>query len=116
MKIISKHQAIERKNSEACIVTEYPIKDEMMDFAIVTIHARYPEAPQYAVNLVCKEIVYVNRGNGKVIVDGKEYVLNEGDLILIEAGEKFYWEGNMDLFISCRPAFTLAQHQIVNYI
>lgn len=114
MKITFKHQTIERKNSEVCVVTEHPMDDGTIDFAIAKISGRYPVAPQRAINLTCKEIVYVHQGNGKVVVNDKEYLLNAGDLVLIEAGEKFYWEGNMDLFISCRPAFTIDQHQIVD--
>jgi mannose-6-phosphate isomerase-like protein (cupin superfamily) len=67
-----------------------------------------------AVNSICKEIVYIHQGEGKIVVDGNEHSICEGDCILISPGEKFYWEGNLTLFISCRPAFTVAQHQIVS--
>lgn len=112
MQIVLKKQAIQRKNSDVCVVTEYKINDETLDFAIVKVIGRYPDK-QRVVNTKCKEIVYVNSGNGKVVVNGKEYSLNAGDLVLIEAGEKFFWEGSLELFISCRPAFTVEQHQIV---
>lgn len=47
--------------------------------------------------------------------DGKEYSISAGDVVLIEPGEKFYWEGkDLNLFISCTPAFTIEQHQIVD--
>lgn len=113
MKLISKQESVERKNSDICIVTEYPKIDEQMDFAIVTINGQYP-AEKSAVNLVCKEIVYVAEGGGKVKVNGKNYRIKSGDIILIEAGEKFVWHGQMTLHISCRPAFTIAQHQIAD--
>jgi mannose-6-phosphate isomerase-like protein (cupin superfamily) len=85
----------------------------MIDFAIVKITGRYPNI-KHAMNKKCKEIVYINDGNGKVVVEGKEYLIGAGDLVLIEAGEKFYWEGEMQLYISCRPAFTKDQHQLVD--
>jgi len=112
MKISLKHQAIKKKNSEVCLVTEHSIGDEMIDFAIAKISGRYPDN-QRVTNKLCKEIVYIQEGKGKVVVEGIEYVLQAGDVVLIEAGEKFYWEGNMSLFISCRPAFTPEQHQLV---
>lgn len=112
MKIITKNQTIERKNNEACVVTEFPLDDNLIDFAVIKITDRYPDAG-YAINQKCKEIVYIQDGNGKVVVNNKEYLLHAGDLVLIEAGEKFYWEGEMNLFISCRPAFTIEQHKIV---
>ncbi|SRR5579883_38296 len=113
MKIMLKNQSIERKNSDLCIVTEYPMENKGIDFAVVRINGQYP-AEKCAVNQKCTEIVYVQSGSGEVIVNGEKNFLNEGDLILIEAGEKFVWKGNMTLCISCRPAFCVEQHQIID--
>ncbi|MES2217617.1 MAG: cupin domain-containing protein [Pseudomonadota bacterium] len=113
MQISFKNQSIERKNSEVCIVTEPRISDETIDFVTVKITGRYPNA-KYVTNQKCKEIVYISEGRGKVVVDGKEYALNAGDVVLIEPGEKFYWEGNMGLSISCRPAWTKEQHVVID--
>lgn len=109
MQISYKHQTVKRKNNEFCVVTQHSIQDETMDFVKVEITGRYPSA-RLATNQKCKEIIYVNEGSGKVVIENKEYNINAGDLILIEAGEKFYWEGNMSLFISCRPSWTQEQH------
>lgn len=113
MKISLKAHTTQRKNSEVCVVTEHPIGDDQMDFAIVKINGRYPNK-QRATNKNCKEIVYIHEGEGKVVVEGKTYLLSAGDAVLIEAGERYYWEGNMQLFISCRPAFSVEQHQFVD--
>ncbi|WED44476.1 AraC family ligand binding domain-containing protein [Legionella cardiaca] len=113
MKIARKHQTIERKNSSNCIVTEYPIEDQTIDFAVVKINGRYPETRR-ATNLICQEIVYIQAGSGKVVVEDQEYSFNAGDVVLIEAGEKYFWEGTMELSISCRPAFQVEQHQYVD--
>lgn len=113
MQISFKHQAVETKNSEFCIVTKPLIEDETMDFVTVKITGRYPHEKQ-AINQKCKEIIYVHEGSGKLVVDGKEHFFNAGDVILLEAGEKFYWEGNMSLFISCRPAWSKEQHIIID--
>jgi mannose-6-phosphate isomerase-like protein (cupin superfamily) len=112
MKIISKEQTVIRMNSDLCRVTEYEMGDPDLDFASVTISGRYPDAGRVT-NTQCKEIVYIHVGNGNVEVEGKNYPLKAGDLVLIDAGEKFYWDGNMTLFISCNPAFTIEQHQLV---
>lgn len=114
MKIAYKNEIKQRKNSDICKVTEYPTFDSDLDFAIVTVSGRYPDNNKRAVNLVCKEIVYVQNGSGKLCVNDKEYSLNAGDLVLVEAGEKFYWDGHMTLHISCHPTFTVEQHQLVN--
>lgn len=112
MKIAYAAQSFERKNSEVCIVTEYPHLDKDLDFAIVKISSRYPETQQ-AKNTQCKEIVYVQEGIGRVTVNNVCYELSVGDIVLIEIGEKFFWEGNMTLYISCTPAFNVAQHVMV---
>ncbi|STX52464.1 Uncharacterised protein [Legionella busanensis] len=113
MKITYQNQSFERKNSNVCVVTEYPNLDKNLDFAIVNISGRYPDQ-KYAMNKACKEIVYIQNGTGKVIVNNNEYLLNTGDIVLIEAGEKYYWEGNMTLYIACNPAFNIDQHHIVD--
>jgi mannose-6-phosphate isomerase-like protein (cupin superfamily) len=112
MKIVRQNETHEVKNSDNCIVIEYPTLDSEMDFAIAHITGRYPEKNR-AVNIQCKEMVYIQQGQGIVEVEGKHYSLKTGDCVLIEAGEKFFWEGQMTLFISCRPAFHIEQHQWV---
>lgn len=113
MKICLKHQTIERKNSDVCVVTEHHINDEQIDFAIVKVSGRYPDLA-CAINRKYKEVVYIQSGIGQVTVNGIEHKLSEGDVVLIEAGEKFFWEGNMSLHIACHPAFTVEQHELVN--
>jgi mannose-6-phosphate isomerase-like protein (cupin superfamily) len=112
MQFASKKEAFTRKNNETTSITKYPIQDDSLDIALVKIEGRYPDAKR-AVNLECKEIIYVMEGKGKVIVEGKEQNFEAGDLILIEAKEKFYWEGKTSLYITCMPAWNAEQHQIV---
>lgn len=104
-----KNNSIERKNSDHCVVTEFPLFDHDLNFAIAKVSARYPETGR-ATNTICKELVYVQDGNGKVVVDGVETPLKSGDAVLILPNEKFYWDGNMTLHIACTPAFTPDQH------
>jgi quercetin dioxygenase-like cupin family protein len=112
MKVALKEQAIHINNNSVCSVTEYPIDDQAMNFAIITISGRYP-AENCAVNMQSKELAYVHAGAGKVTVNGKEQLLHQGDVVLIEAGEKIYWEGAMTLFVTCSPAWNKEQHLIV---
>ncbi|KTD53456.1 Cupin domain protein [Legionella santicrucis] len=112
MKISYANQINERKNSEVCVVTEYPQLDDELDFAIVNISGRYPDS-NHAMNTKCKEMVYIQEGTGSVTVNHIKHILNPGDIVLIEAGETFFWEGNMTLFISCRPSFSVEQHVLI---
>jgi mannose-6-phosphate isomerase-like protein (cupin superfamily) len=113
VKITRKNQSIERKNSDICLVTEYPSMDDHLNFAIVKISGKYPSTGA-ATNLECKEIVFVHEGEGSVVVNGSSQPLAAGDVILIEPGERFVWEGEMSLFIACHPAFTSEQHVMVD--
>jgi quercetin dioxygenase-like cupin family protein len=47
------------------------------------------------------------------VIEGKEINLKAGDLILIEPGEKFFWDGSMTLFIPCVPAWHPEQYRKV---
>lgn len=110
MKICKKNESFQRKNADNCLVTEYEISDDVLDFAVVRVDGRYPESG-LAINRKVKEIVYVGEGAGIVCVNEKLIELDQGDVILIDADEPFYWEGHFTLYIACNPAFTVEQHQ-----
>lgn len=112
MKIIKKDQTKKYKNSDVCVITEYPLQDKEINGAVIKLNGKYPDTGQ-VVNLKCKELAYVIKGSGKVVVDGLEVAINEGDLVLIEAGEKYYWEGNLEMFAPCIPAWYPEQHKEV---
>ncbi|MCK4525062.1 MAG: DUF861 domain-containing protein [Candidatus Andersenbacteria bacterium] len=112
MKIIKKDQAEVHKNSNACVAIEYPLGDKDINGAVIELNGRYPDNGR-TVNLECKELAYIIKGSGRLVVKGKEIELNEGDLVLIEAGEKFFWEGNMQIFMPCTPAWYPEQHREV---
>jgi mannose-6-phosphate isomerase-like protein (cupin superfamily) len=113
MKLSLKHQATEKTNSAACKVTEHHLNNNMLDFAIAKITGRYPEE-RLVVNRQCDELAYVFAGTGKIVVNNQEHLLNAGDVVLIESGDKYYWEGQMELFLSCRPAWNKEQHQLTD--
>ncbi|NOQ68241.1 cupin domain-containing protein [Patescibacteria group bacterium] len=112
MKIIKKNQAEVHKNSDACVAIEYPLDDKDINGAVIELNGRYPDKGR-VVNSKCKEIAYVIKGTGKVIVEGQEIKFKGEDLILIELGEKYHWEGNFIMFVSCAPAWYPEQHKEV---
>ena len=112
MKIIKKYQRKEFKNGEFCVAFEYPANDRDINGAIIELSGRYPQTGR-AVNEKCKEMGYIISGSGKLVVEDKEYELNTGDLALINPGEKFYWQGNMEIFMPCAPAWTPEQYKII---
>ena len=112
MKIIRKEETKKFKNSEVCTAIEYPMEDKDINGAVVEIAGRYPDKGR-VVNLKCREMGYVIKGSGKITVEGKKLELNEGDLVLFEPGEKYFWDGNLTMFMSCVPAWYPEQHKEV---
>jgi mannose-6-phosphate isomerase-like protein (cupin superfamily) len=112
MKEAKLERAKEFKNSDSCIALEYPLGDEDINAAVIKLNGRYPETGR-AVNTNCKEMGYIVEGTGKLGVEDKTVELKKGDVVLIEAGEKYYWEGNLIMFMPCTPAWTPEQHKLV---
>jgi len=110
MKIVHKNQTQEFKNSDNCIATEYPMGDKDISGAVVVVKNRYPETGR-VVNEKCRELAYIIEGSGKIFVEGKEVELKKDDMILVEAGERIYWQGDMKMFVSCNPAWYSEQHK-----
>lgn len=113
MKIVHKSQARIHKNSDVCVATEYSLGDKDINGAIVEVNGRYPDKGR-VVNLKCKEIAYIIEGSGEVVVEDRKIKFIKEDLILIEHGEKYYWEGNSTMFMSCTPAWYPEQHKKVS--
>jgi len=112
MKIVKKDQRKEFKNGDYCIAFEYPMEDKNINGAVIKLSGRYPDKG-WAVNEICKEMGYIISGSGKLVVEDKEYELTAGDLVLINPGEKFYWQGNMEIFMPCAPAWSPDQYKTV---
>jgi mannose-6-phosphate isomerase-like protein (cupin superfamily) len=112
MKTVRKNDSEEFRNGDACTVSEYHLGDPDINGAVIRLSGRYPTSGR-AVNLVCKELAYVIDGSGRLVVDGVEETLQEGDLVCIDAGEKYFWDGAMTLFVPCVPAWTPEQHRMV---
>jgi mannose-6-phosphate isomerase-like protein (cupin superfamily) len=86
--------------------------DKDINVAYVEIRGRYPDKGRVT-NEVCKEMAYITEGKGKIVVEGEEIELNELDLILLEPGERYYWEGNLKMVVPCTPAWYPEQHKEV---
>ena len=110
MKLVRRSEANEYKNSDACTAFEYQMNDKDINGAVIRLNGRYPDSGQVT-NKVCKELVYVIKGSGKVVAEGQETELNEGDLAMIMPGEKYYFAGDLEMFMPCTPAWYAEQHE-----
>lgn len=107
--IIKKSERKEFKNSSVCIAYEYAHNDKDINLAIIELSGRYP-AKGWVTNKISKEVALVIEGKGKIYIDGKEFPLGEGDSVIIQPNQKFFWEGKMKLVMACHPAFDPKQH------
>lgn len=114
MKLVQKDSAAAFTNGPTCEGIEYSFGDKDMNIALVTVNGRYPESG-YAMNEVCKEAGYVVSGSGALGLEGGEQtVVGPGDAVLLQPGEKYYWEGdNLQLVMPSSPAFYPDQHKKV---
>ena len=112
MKIVLEKDISQQVLSPVFSVTEYALEHDKMDMAIATISGRYPEEKRVT-NAISTELVYVSEGKGKIVIEGHEQQISAGDFILIEPGEKYYWEGELKLLMTCNPIWTPEQHKIV---
>ena len=112
MKFISAAKSTQRQSNDHCTITEFPMNDNDLNFAIADLAGRYPESGRVK-NLKCKEIVYIAEGSGKIVVNGHEQTLKAGDVVMVETNEPYFWEGTLKLLITCHPAFSVEQHVTV---
>src|SRR3989344_7378963 len=112
MKLVSKNKSKTINIIETCIAVDYPDGDKDIWGAVIRLNGRYP-LKGYTVNEKCKELVYFLKGSGKLVLENKIISVKKGDQLVIEPGEKFYWEGKMEMFMPCAPAWYPEQHKVV---
>ena len=110
--IVKKSEREIHENASTCIVYEHNHGDNNIDIAEAEIRGRYPEKG-YSVNEQCKELFLVSEGSGKIETDGEIFELNKGDSVLIQPKQKYFFEGNLDLVITCRPAWNPDQYKVI---
>ena len=114
MKLVRANQTQEFKNSGSCTAFEYPLGDKDINGAVIKLDGRYPETG-YAMNKICKELVYVVEGRGTLTVgDATPTQLAKGDAALLLPNEKYYFEGQLTMFMSCHPAWYPEQHEHID--
>lgn len=113
MKIVHKDQTQIFKNGENCIAIEYPMGDKDINGAVAEINGRYPDTGR-VFNTECKELFYVIEGTGTLTVEGEEVKLAQGDLVLVEPEEKYFFNGHLKLFVPCAPAWNPTQHKKID--
>lgn len=88
------------------------MSDVDINFAIINVYGRSPEEG-YQVNTLCKEVLYIISGNGVMYSKDKKYDFSSGDVLVIEKGEEYAFEGEFEAAVPCTPAWTSEQHQYI---
>ena len=113
MKVIKYNDALKGKNSDKCKTLEYSFMDKDIDLGIAIISGRYPDEG-YGINLISKELIYVIEGSGTINFENEKIEFSEGDSILIEPNEKYYYDTEYcKISMSCTPAWSMEQHKLV---
>jgi mannose-6-phosphate isomerase class I len=112
MKIVKLEKAEKFNNSDKCEVLEYPLEDADINCATAKITGRYPEKG-YCVNEQCKELIYVIEGYGTLNKKEESISFKKGDVILIDKGEIYFWDGNCEIVMPCTPAWYPEQHKLI---
>ncbi len=110
MKKIAAAEAESFQHGETCLMSEYRLEDDRLDAATAKVSGRYPDEG-WVLNRVSAETAYVLAGSGKLVTEDGETSLETGDVVLIEPGEKFHWDGKMTLFVTCAPAWKYGQYE-----
>lgn len=98
--------------TNTCAAIEYPNGDNDIWGAVIELHGRYP-LTGYTVNEKCKELVYFVSGEGVLVIGDKKIKVKKGDQVVIDPNEKFYWQGDLVMFMPCTPAWYPEQHKEV---
>ncbi|MDE1860960.1 MAG: cupin domain-containing protein [Candidatus Micrarchaeota archaeon] len=112
MKLVRSSERRTKRNPGRCIVHEYDLEDADIDGAVAEIAGREP-AEGFEANKKCKELCYVAKGRGRLVLEKESVSLRKGDMVLIQPMEKYYWDGNMTLVVSCSPKWRLDDHIFV---
>lgn len=112
MKLVRFEDTVKFENSENCKGVEYPLYDKDINCSTAVITGRYPEKG-YCVNEECKELIYVLEGTGSLNKQDEVINFKKDDVILIDKGEVYYWEGNFKIVMPCTPAWYPEQHNVI---
>ena len=112
MNIIQSSQTKKIQASPTTTIWEFVMKEQSISGAIAEIKERYPEKG-FAVNKISKELIFVISGAGYVLSPSAKHAITIGDVIFLDKGERFAWQGNLTIFMATTPKFDPKQHDII---
>lgn len=107
------------KKSEAKILdehgvskfAEYDLPFNRFSTGISQINGKYPQSG-FDVDTKVEASWYVLSGSGEIYLAGEVYKVEEGDMIFVPKGEKFWIKGNnLKLVVTSSPPWEPSQHK-----
>jgi len=92
-----------------CTIYEYG-GTKNLDLAVAEIKDKYPEKG-WARNKEVDETYFIISGSGRFYFENETFDITEGDLVLIEKGRWYRFEGNAKIVIACSPAWSVEQYE-----
>lgn len=109
MQIVPRHKCKTFRNPPIK-AKEYDTGSAHINIAEVELHGRYPKEGM-VYNETSHELVYILDGRASLTCGGTTAQFERGDVVLIEPGERYCWDGVATLLISCAPTWTPEQHK-----
>jgi hypothetical protein len=110
MQIVKSNTIHQIKEDKSTIIWEYPTDDKDINGAVANINGRNPEKG-FFINAF-KELVFVLSGTGFIVSPTIRKEIDVGDEILLDADDKYAWEGTLTLFMATTPKFDPKKHKI----
>lgn len=101
------------KNGKTCEVREYEFNDPDINIGTAKLDGRFPESG-YLVNEKVKEYAYVIDGEGSISTKTETFSFAKGDVVMIPAGEAYFWDARCSLVMPCAPAWYPEQSKRVD--
>lgn len=111
VKVVTPLQTETRKNGDSCLIREYPTNNARIDGVIAEIDGRYPEKGM-AENEISTMAVFVLDGEGQIVTEGATKSIGPGFFLIVPAGERYFWRGKLQLFVSSTPKWVPEQHVV----
>jgi hypothetical protein len=94
--------------------TSFPFTTTLSNLAQIPLTTRYP-AEGFVLNTLVEMTVYILEGMVLFHQEGEEVMLTKGDVVLVEANKKYFWEPKPQttLLIFSTPPWTPEQAKAV---
>ena len=107
MEITKKDQSLTFHNGSVT-AHEYPSQNKNISGGYVEIKGRHP-SEGYICNKSCTELVFIIEGSATLTTEKESNILSKGDQVIINPGERYYWDGDCVAFVPATPPWTPEQ-------